>query len=215
MQTTHEIRERIVGRRTLFIAGVLLLLALAVPLALTLRSRTATQKVPIRVPAVAATEAPSAVQQAVAAPTVVRAIAAPASASAAPDPAPVDVDPDLADAIPAEAGEGDFEKLYKRWSERPDDVAATADMQGFFDSAFTTFDVHPLAEFIRCTDTLCRGRFQFTDLKALYKMTAIDNADGVRIANTFPFNDGYTYSVSVYFSRNSEPKGLLTQTLGD
>lgn len=148
---------------------------------------------------------------------VPRNLAAPGSpasvASSAVEPPPMPVDPELADPSNSEKN-GSFQKLYAAWGDEPSDVEATSDAEGYFRTAFATFQIYPEAVNIRCGDSLCRGRFRFQELRELYNMTKIDNADGVRIATTFPEEQEGSQTVSVYWTRNPHAEGPLTETLG-
>jgi|ERR1041385_2978703 hypothetical protein len=123
-------------------------------------------------------------------------------------------DPELSEPLAAEQS-GQFQKLYESWNAEPTDEDATREMEAFFRGAFSTFSIRPKGVDVRCTQWVCRGRFRFDELRELYEMTKIDEADGVRIATTFPeeSEDG-SRSVSVYFSRKEQPEGALTDTLG-
>jgi len=142
-----------------------------------------------------------------------------ARASAVPTPAPAAserataFDSTLSDPIAAEQG-GNFRKAYAAWEEDPEDRSATADAERFFDAAFAKFDIHPEAEFVRCGGSLCRARFTFAELKELYKMTQIREADGVKIATTFPETQEGSQTVSIYWTRKANPEGPLTETAG-
>ena len=130
-------------------------------------------------------------------------------------PADTDIveDSDLSDAIPMESV-GPFTNLYSTWSSEPVDAAATADAKAFFRTAFATYAIHAESASIGCGTSLCRARFRFADLKELYKMNQIDQADGVKIATTFPLDEGEDQTVSIYWSRNPHPEGNLVETAG-
>ena len=133
-----------------------------------------------------------------------------------PEPKPTDAtvsDPDLVAALNEESA-GEFKQLYSRWSDQAEDKAATEDAQKFFDGAFKAYDLHPLSEYIRCGDSLCRGRFEYSDLKELYRMSEIQEADGIKVATTFAERHGDARTVSVYWSRDPHPEGLLTENGG-
>jgi hypothetical protein len=111
---------------------------------------------------------------------------------------------------------GVFSRLYSAWRAESDDPAATEDAERFFDTAFTTLGIRPESEYIRCGDVHCRARFRFNDLKELYRMTEIGEADGVKVATTFPQEDEGYQTVSIYWTRAPNPQtSLLNPPLPD
>jgi hypothetical protein len=120
---------------------------------------------------------------------------------------------ELAQAM-AQEQTGQFRKLYAAWQEDEDDPSATEDAERFFDTALATLGIRPQAEFIRCGERLCRARFRYGDLKELYRMTEIDEPDGVKVATTFPENGPNSHTVSIYWTRNPNPQDSLTETAG-
>lgn len=123
-------------------------------------------------------------------------------------------DSELAEPVPTEAT-GLFQKAYERWSTEPEDFAATHEAEKMFVDAFDRLSIHALGQHISCGNILCRGRFEFTELSELYKMRQIQEPDGIRVASTLPIENGGTTTVSVYWTRNPNPVGPLTDTLGD
>lgn len=45
-------------------------------------------------------------------------------------------------------------------------------------------------------------------------MTRVQEPDGVKLATTFPEGEEGAYTVSVYWTRNPHPAGVLMRTLG-
>lgn len=124
-----------------------------------------------------------------------------------------DIDLELSQPLGVEQT-GLFQKAYAAWDGQPIDETATESARRYFDTAFSKFDIHPDAQYVRCGDSLCRGRFRFAELKELYKMTQIGEADGVKIATTFPEGNDNSQSVSIYWTRKANPEGPLTETEG-
>lgn len=113
-----------------------------------------------------------------------------------------------------EESTGEFRNLYAAWRAEDDDLSATADACQMLANAFSALDIHPDGQNTRCGTALCRARFQFKELKALYSMTRVQEPDGVKLASTFPEGEEGAYTVSVYWTRNPNPTGVLMQTLG-
>lgn len=123
-------------------------------------------------------------------------------------------DPDLTEPSSQESV-GDFRGLYEAWRTEDDDLDATADAWAMLKAAFSAFDIHPDAQNTSCTETLCRARFRFRELKELYAMSKIQEPDGVKLATTFADGEEGSYTVSVYWPRKPDRQGRpLTRTLG-
>jgi len=125
----------------------------------------------------------------------------------------VTVDVALTDPI-VEEESGLFSKLYNAWNEEAEDRTATEDAHSFLETAFSHLGIRPESAYVRCGELLCRARFRFEELKELYRMQEIEEPDGIRVATTFPQNEGRWQTVSIYWARTEHPEGPLTETLG-
>lgn len=137
----------------------------------------------------------------------------PPGSTGSPEPEEPDVNQELHEPLLVEQA-GMFQKAYSEWESEEEDERATREALDFFRNAFSRLGIHPESQYIRCGDALCRARFRYETLKKLYRMLEIGEPDGMRVASTFPEQEGGLYTVSIYWTRNESPEGSLTETAG-